>query len=130
MASGVMSTSEPEVERAGGRVMMTVIFEVEPHNGKAQEYLDIAARLRPELEKSDGFISVERFESIYRPGKYVSISYWRDADAVRAWRTHTEHQQAQAKGRQEIFADYRIRVAQVVRDYGIYDRAEAPQPGL
>ena len=110
--------------------MIAVIFEVEPHHGKAQEYLDIAARLRPELEKIDGFISVERFESIYHPGKYVSISYWRDADAVRTWRTHAEHQQAQAKGRQEIFADYRIRVAQIVRDYGIHDRTEAPQPVL
>ena len=110
--------------------MIAVIFEVEPHSGKAQEYLDIAARLRPELEKIDGFISVERFESLYHPGKYVSISYWRDADAVRAWRSHAAHQQAQAKGRQEIFADYRIRVAQVVRDYGIRDRTEAPQPVL
>ena len=110
--------------------MIAVIFEVEPHSGKAQAYLDIAARLRPELEKIDGFISVERFESIYHPGKYVSISYWRDADAVRAWRTHTEHQQAQGQGRQEIFADYRIRVAQVTRDYGIDDRTEAPQPLL
>jgi heme-degrading monooxygenase HmoA len=110
--------------------MIAVIFEVEPHDGKVQDYLDIAASLRPDLEKIDGFIAVERFASLYHPGKYVSISYWRDAEAVQAWRTQAAHQQAQAKGRQELFADYRIRVAQVVRDYGIHDRAEAPQPVL
>jgi len=110
--------------------MIAVIFEVEPFPGKAQTYLDIAAHLRPELDKIDGFLSVERFESIYRPGKYVSISYWRDAEAVRAWRTHVEHQQAQQQGRTALFAAYRICVTQVLRDYGLEDRAEAPAPAL
>jgi heme-degrading monooxygenase HmoA len=107
--------------------MLAVIFEVQPHHGKGQAYLDIAARLRPELEKIDGFIAVERFESLYHRGKYVSISYWRDEDAIRAWRTHAEHRAAQREGRQDIFADYRIRVAYVARDYGMDDREQAPQ---
>ena len=107
--------------------MYAVIFEVQPHDGKGAEYLDIAASLRSELAKIDGFISVERFESLTHQGKYVSISYWRDEAAIHAWRTHAEHQAAQRQGRQHIFAHYQIRVAQVVRDYGMQDRAEAPQ---
>lgn len=107
--------------------MFAVIFEVQPHDNKAGAYLDLAARLRPELEHIDGFISVERFESLSQKGKYVSISYWRDEAAVQAWRSHLQHQEAQRKGRQDIFADYRIRVAHILRDYGMFDRDQAPQ---
>jgi heme-degrading monooxygenase HmoA len=107
--------------------MYAVIFEVQPHAGQGAAYLDIAASLRAELTRIDGFISIERFESLTNKGKYVSISYWRDEEAIRAWRTHAEHQVAQRQGRQHIFADYQIRVAQVVRDYGMHDRDEAPQ---
>jgi heme-degrading monooxygenase HmoA len=106
--------------------MYAVIFQVEPKTGRDKEYLDIAATLRPELDKIDGFISVERFESVYNPGKYVSISFWRDEAAILAWRTHIGHQHAQRKGRGEVFADYRLSVVQVVRDYGMTDREEAP----
>jgi|SRR5258708_18776319 heme-degrading monooxygenase HmoA len=107
--------------------MFAVIFEVQPKPGRAQDYLDIAARLRPALEKIDGFLSIERFQSLTTDGKYLSLSFWRDADAVRRWREHAEHHAAQAVGRNEIFADYRIRVAEVARDYGMFERAEAPQ---
>jgi heme-degrading monooxygenase HmoA len=107
--------------------MYVVIFEVQPHPGQAAEYLDIAASLRAELADIDGFISVERFASLTQPDKYVSISYWREEAAIQAWRTHAEHQAAQQKGRQHIFAHYQIRVAHVVRDYGMHDRAAAPQ---
>ncbi len=106
--------------------MIAVIFQVEPHPGRAQAYLDLAAGLRGELEQIDGFISVERFESVYHPGTFVSISFWRDEAAIRRWREHLGHQQAQARGRAELFAGYRISVAQVLRDYGAEDRAEAP----
>lgn len=106
--------------------MYAVIFEVQPHAGKASEYLEIAASLRPELARIEGFISVERFASLTQEGKYVSISYWRDEAAVQAWRTHAAHLAAQYQGRQHIFADYQIRVAQVMRDYGMHDRAAAP----
>ncbi|HZQ35334.1 MAG TPA: antibiotic biosynthesis monooxygenase [Dehalococcoidia bacterium] len=108
--------------------MIAVIFQVEPRNGRAQEYLDLAAGLRGDLEQIDGFISVERFESVYNPGKFVSISFWRDEAAILRWREHLGHQQAQARGRGELFAGYRISVAQIVRDYGREDgdRAEAP----
>jgi len=99
--------------------MIVVIFEVTPKPGRAQDYFDLAAELRPELEKIDGFISVERFESRTEEGKYLSLSVWRDEDAVRAWRELAEHKAAQNKGKSEIFADYRIRVAEVVRDYGL-----------
>ncbi len=98
--------------------MIAVIFEVTMKPGKADAYFDLAAALRPELEKIDGFISVERFESLAAPGKYLSISFWRDEEAVAAWRAHPGHAAAQARGREEIFADFRIRVARVLRDYG------------
>jgi heme-degrading monooxygenase HmoA len=108
--------------------MYAVIFEVEPAPGRRPDYLDIAAQLRPDLEKIDGFISVERFSSMARPGRLVSISYWRDADAVKRWREHNRHHLAQLSGRGQIFADYRITVAEVERQYGMFERAQAPQP--
>lgn len=106
--------------------MITVIFEVWPNDGKTAEYFDIAVSLRPELEKLDGFISIERFESVTTPGKFLSISFWRDEAAVAAWRNVEVHRLAQAKGRASIFAEYRIRVASVIRDYGMTARDEAP----
>lgn len=106
--------------------MIAVIFEVMPGPGRKQEYLDLAASLRPELEKIDGFISIERFASLTNEGKILSLSFWRDEDAVRRWREFEGHRAAQAKGRGGIFADYRLRVAGVVRDYGLSDRAQAP----
>lgn len=107
--------------------MIAVIFEVWPKPGRKQDYLDIAARLKPELEKLDGFISVERFQSLSDDTKLLSLSYWRDEDAVRRWRNFAEHREAQAVGRDDIFRDYRIRVASVVRDYGMNGRAHVPR---
>lgn len=106
--------------------MIAVIFEVWPRPERRGEYLDIAAALRPELEAIDGFISVERFESLSEPGKLLSLSFWRDEAAVAAWRNLSAHRAAQARGRGGIFADYRLRVAGVIRDYGMSERAEAP----
>ncbi len=107
--------------------MIAVIFEVWPAEGHKSEYLDLAAELREELERVDGFISVERFESLTEPGKLLSLSIWRDEAAVRAWRNHAEHRLTQAKGRSGVFADYRLRVAEVNRDYGLSKRDEAPE---
>jgi heme-degrading monooxygenase HmoA len=106
--------------------MYVVIFELEPKRGKAQDYLDIAASLKPELEKIDGFLSIERFQSLANDGKLLSLSFWRDAEAVARWREHEPHRRAQARGRAEIFGDYRLSVAEVVRQYGMADRAQAP----
>ncbi len=106
--------------------MFAVIFEVEPEKESAQEYFDLAAELRPELEKIDGFISVERFTSMYNEGKYLSVSFWRDENALNQWREHLGHRDAQEKGLINIFRNYRIRVAEVIRDYGKDDRKEAP----
>ncbi len=106
--------------------MIAVIFEVWPAPGQKQRYLDTAAALRAELQKIDGFISVERFESLTEPGKILSLSVFRDEAAVAAWRNVEAHRHAQAKGRGEIFADYRLRIAGVIRDYGMKDRAQAP----
>ncbi len=106
--------------------MIAVIFEVTPAPGRKQDYLDVAASLRPLLEKTDGFISVERFQSLTDPDKIVSLSFFRDEEAVRNWRSLAEHRQAQMSGRAELFADYRLRVAAVLRDYGMIDRAAAP----
>lgn len=106
--------------------MIAVIFEVEPHDGQLQPYLDIAAEMRPLVAAQDGFISVERFESLTHPGKYLSISFFRDEAALEHWRNVSAHREGQAKGRAGIFKDYRIRIAHVLRDYGMHDRAEAP----
>jgi heme-degrading monooxygenase HmoA len=110
--------------------MIAVIFEVEPREGMLEPYLDIAAELKPRLEAIDGFISVERFASLTTPGKYVSLSFWRDEAAVIEWRRQGHHRRAQHKGRSEIFAGYRLRVAHVMRDYGMHERAEAPADAL
>ena len=107
--------------------MYAVIFEVEPEPDGVQDYLDIAARLRPELEKIDGFISIERFKSLSQDGKILSLSFWRNEDAIARWRQEGQHHAAQREGRDRIFRYYRIRVAAVVRDYGMYERAQAPQ---
>jgi heme-degrading monooxygenase HmoA len=106
--------------------MIAVIFEFRPKEGQAGRYLDLAAEMRKEVEAIDGFLSVERFESIYEKGKYVSLSFWRDERAVKAWREHLRHRAVQDLGRAEIFASYRLRVAAVLRDYGPEDRAQAP----
>ena len=108
--------------------MYAVIFEVEPEPGRRQDYLEIAAQLRPELEQIDGFISVERFQSLTQEGKILSLSFWRDEKAVARWRRHEQHRDAQRAGRGGIYKNYRLRVAAVVRDYGLNERAEAPQP--
>ena len=106
--------------------MIAVIFEVLPQEGRRQAYLDIAADLAPLLREIDGFISVERFESLTTPGKLLSLSFWRDEEAVAAWRAIERHRGAQTAGRGGIFADYRLRVAGVIRDYGLTRREEAP----
>ena len=106
--------------------MIVVIFELWPADGRRQDYFDFAADLKSELEQIDGFISVERFESVSEAGKFVSLSFWRDEAAVRAWRTQAHHRQAQAAGRAGIFKDYRLRVASVIRDYGLNERSETP----
>ena len=106
--------------------MMAVIFEVEPAPGAMQDYLDLAAALRPELEKIDGFVSIERFESLTHKGRILSLSFWRDEAALARWRQLEAHRSAQRRGRRTVFRDYRLRVATVVRDYGKDDRAQAP----
>jgi len=106
--------------------MIAVIFEVWPKAGHLDDYLDIAASLRPLLEQIDGFISIERFESLSSSGKLLSLSFWRDEDAIAAWRRLEAHRAAQAQGRAAVFDDYRLRVASVVRDYGMRERDQAP----
>lgn len=106
--------------------MIAVIFEVWPTDGRAVEYFDLAASLREDLMNIDGFISIERFESLTTPGKYLSLSFWRDEAAVSAWRNFERHRSAQSMGRGGIFADYRLRVASVLRDYGLHERDAAP----
>jgi heme-degrading monooxygenase HmoA len=106
--------------------MHAVIFEVWPKEEGRQDYLDIAAALRPRLEEIDGFVSIERFQSLTEPGKVLSLSFWRDDAAIAEWRRVEAHRMAQAKGRNELFRDYRLRIVAVVRDYGMNERAEAP----
>ena len=106
--------------------MIAVIFELEPKPGQDQAYFATAADLAPRLAEIDGFISVERFQSLASPGKFLSLSFWRDEAAVAAWRGQSPHRAAQSAGRHAIFADYRLRVAAVLRDYGLDQRAEVP----
>jgi len=106
--------------------MIAVIFEVVPRDGHTDAYFKLAAGLRQQLEAIDGFISVERFESVTQPGKFLSLSFWRDEAAVRRWRELETHRAAQDAGRERHFADYRLRVAQVLRDYGLVERDDAP----
>ena len=106
--------------------MIAVIFEFSPEPGRTEEYFELAGALRAELEKIDGFVSIERFESVSNKGKFVSLSFWRDETAVQRWRNLETHRDAQSKGRAGIFRDYRLRVATVVRDYGKDDREQAP----
>lgn len=106
--------------------MVTVIFEAVPAAGKWNEYLDIAAGLRPELNKIDGFISIERFQSISNPEKVLSLSFWRDEESIKQWRNIELHRMAQEKGRSSVFDNYRLRVATVLRDYGMTEREQAP----
>ena len=106
--------------------MIAVIFEVWPADQRTAAYLDIAAELRPLLDDSAGFISIERFASLSEPGKLLSLSFWRDEQAIEAWRQREAHRVAQSQGRSEIFQDYRLRIAGVVRDYSMTQRNQAP----
>ncbi|UWQ80034.1 antibiotic biosynthesis monooxygenase [Leisingera sp. S132] len=110
--------------------MIAVIFEVEIASGQKDAYLEIAEELRGLLEEMEGFISVERFQSLTAPGKLLSLSFWQDEAAVQRWRQLAEHRVAQGKGRAGIFADYRLRVAGVIRDYGMTARQEAPADSI
>ncbi|OJF98740.1 antibiotic biosynthesis monooxygenase family protein [Pararhizobium antarcticum] len=107
--------------------MIAVIFEVTPVYGRRNTYLQLAAQLHAHLERIDGFLSIERFESLKLPGKILSLSFWRDEAAIATWRNGPEHRAAQLAGRDGTFADYRLRIAGVIRDYGLTERDEAPQ---
>ena len=107
--------------------MIAVIFEVEPGEGQAERYFELAGQLKEQLVQQDGFISVERFESLSAPGRFLSLSFWRDEEAVRGWRSLEVHRAAQAEGRAGVFSGYRLRVAQVLRDYGLNERGQAPE---
>ncbi|MGY6564449.1 MAG: antibiotic biosynthesis monooxygenase family protein [Halomonadaceae bacterium] len=106
--------------------MIAVIFEATPNPEHHETYFDIAASLRPLLDEIDGFISIERFESLTQPGKVLSLSFWRDEQAVAQWRQLERHRAAQAQGREVVFDNYRLRVATVMRDYGMHERDQAP----
>ncbi|MEQ9260595.1 MAG: antibiotic biosynthesis monooxygenase [Roseovarius sp.] len=110
--------------------MIAIIFEVIPAEGQKPHYLDIAAEMRPLAEGIEGFISVERFQSLTNPEKLLSISFWESEEAVAEWRRLAAHRRAQAKGRGGMFSDYRLRVAHVLRDYGMFERAEAPKDSV
>lgn len=110
--------------------MIAVIFEVEPALNHKQHYLDLAMALKPQLEQIDGFISIERFQSLSQPDKILSLSFWRDEEAVKQWRNLPEHRATQKLGREGVFADYRLRVAAVIRDYGLDVREQAPEDSL
>ena len=107
--------------------MIAVIFEAIPADGQLELYLEIAAQLKPELSKIEGFISIERFQSLSMPGKVLSLSFWKDEKAVNEWRNIEMHRDAQARGRRSVFRDYHLRIAHVIRDYGMFDRKEAPK---
>ncbi|MDX7988694.1 antibiotic biosynthesis monooxygenase [Xenorhabdus sp. 12] len=106
--------------------MLAVIFEVEIAENQSAQYFDTAAAIRPLLDNIPGFISVERFQSLNKNNKYLSLSYWRDEESIRQWRNTVQHQEAQVLGRNGVFADYRLRVVAIIRDYGMNNREEVP----
>jgi len=106
--------------------MIAVIFEFTPSPGRFPDYMRLVGELKPELDKAEGFISLERFESISTPGKFVSLQFWRDEESVAKWRNVQLHREAQKLGRGGIFASYRLRIAGVIRDYSMDGRAQAP----
>ena len=106
--------------------MIAVIFEVQITEGRKEDYLEIAAQMRPMLEEVEGFISVERFQSLTNPSKLLSLSFFENEEAIQRWRTLSAHRSAQSKGRAGVFSDYHLRIAHVIRDYGMFERAEAP----
>jgi len=110
--------------------MIVVIFEVEIKDGKKQDYLNVATKLKPLLNQIDGFISIERFSSLQKAEKVLSLSFWRDERAVEEWRNTEQHRMGQVKGRKDIFSDYRIRVGHIIRDYGLEKREQAPQDSV
>jgi heme-degrading monooxygenase HmoA len=110
--------------------MIAVIFEFTPAPGRFPDYMELVGQLKHELDKADGFLSLERFESITTPGKFVSLQFWRDEASVAKWRQLQKHREAQKKGRGGIFASYRLRIANVMRDYGMDDRVETPRDSL
>ncbi len=107
--------------------MIAVIFEVQTKPARHHEYLELAAALRSDLKTMPGFVSVERFQSLTETGKILSLSFWESESAVRGWREHAQHHKTQLRGRFEIFLNYRLRVASVIRDYGMFERNQAPQ---
>jgi heme-degrading monooxygenase HmoA len=110
--------------------MIAVIFEFTPAPGRVPDYMALVGQLKPELDRADGFISLERFESITTPGKFVSLQFWKDEESVKKWRNVQKHREAQKKGRGGIFASYRLRIATVARDYAMNDRKEAPRDSV
>lgn len=110
--------------------MIAIIFELMPAEGQKDAYLDIAATMRPMVEQVEGFISVERFQSLTNPDKLLSISFFEDEEAVHRWRKLAAHRNAQSRGRAGIFSDYRLRVCHVMRDYGMFDREQAPEDSV
>jgi heme-degrading monooxygenase HmoA len=110
--------------------MIAVIFEFTPAPGRFPDYMELVGQLKPELDKADGFLSLERFESITAPGKFVSLQFWRDDESVAKWRRLQKHREAQKQGRAGIFASYRLRIAGVVRDYSMNERSEAPRDSV
>jgi heme-degrading monooxygenase HmoA len=110
--------------------MIAVIFESTPADGQLERYLDLAEALKQDLQQIDGFVSIERFHSISEPGKILSLSFFRDEAAIEQWRNRAAHRATQARGRSGVFLDYRVRVASVIRDYGLHDRCQAPPDSL
>jgi heme-degrading monooxygenase HmoA len=112
------------------RQMIAVIFEFTPLEGRFPDYMALVGELKADLDRAEGFLSLERFESITTPGKFVSLQFWRDEESVRKWRNLQKHREAQVKGRAQILGSYRIRIAEVARDYGMDSRSEAPKDSV
>jgi heme-degrading monooxygenase HmoA len=110
--------------------MIAVIFEFTAADGRFADYKQLADGLGEEVRRFDGFISIERFQGISDPARFVSLSFWRDEEAVRRWRNVQKHREAQAKGRRGIFSSYRLRICSVLRDYGMHERGEAPKDSV
>ncbi|MGJ3353358.1 antibiotic biosynthesis monooxygenase family protein [Providencia sp. Je.9.19] len=110
--------------------MIAVIFELQANEGQQENYLALAQQLKESLIEINGFISIERFQSLSDNNKLLSLSFWESEEAVMVWRNTELHRLAQAKGRESILKYYRLRVASVIRDYGLNEREMVPSDSL
>ncbi len=97
--------------------MIGLFFEVLPKAGREETYFEMARLLRPELDKHDGLVFIDRYRSLSTGGLILSHQLWSSEECLIRWRENTKHKTVQRAGREQHFADYRLRVARLIREW-------------